>query len=262
MRKQIPVFAVLLSVFSLVVVATALRPEVTAQTVAAVAAAKPGGGSTSYVGPVTSVVFDFDSSGNQLLFRSDDYNGVGQATYTSFKGKGANAGFVNSAIHSDGHWQLDMNEQSGRSLWVTPNQAIDNSQPAAPPAGYYAIQKAYSICRDESDNPVPFPNLVNGSSNCSLAVNFFFADTLYKLIVRPDMLAGTVCPSGGCPPTGLARVTCNAVSNNQCVNWTITPNTDAPFVGVSNLYSYTGPRGTPWVFSGQYYNTFRIDASH
>ena len=36
------------------------------------------------------------------------------------------------------------------------------------------------------------------------------------------------------------------------------PNAAAPLVGVSNLYSFTGPRGTPWVYIGQYYNSFRI----
>jgi hypothetical protein len=132
----------------------------------------------------------------------------------------------------------------------------------APPAGYYAIQKAYSACRDQSGNIVPFPNLVNGSGNCSLAVNFFYGGTLYKLLMRPGSLEGTLCPSGGCPATGLAKVNCNAVSNNQCVSWTITPNSDAPLVGVANLYSYTGPRGTPWVYIGQYFNTFLINASN
>ncbi|HJX93060.1 MAG TPA: hypothetical protein VJ372_21375 [Pyrinomonadaceae bacterium] len=255
-------FARLLSILTLLLIATLLFSGAAVQTASAtVSGAKPGGGSAPYVGPVTSVIFDYDLLGNQLLMRSDDANGVGQATYTTLTGKGANAPAVNSAILSDGKWQLSMNDQSGRSVWITPNQGIDGSQPTAPPAGYYAIQKAYSVCRDQSENPVPFPNLTNGSGNCSLAVNFFFGGILYKLIMRPDELDGTVCPSGGCPATGLAFVTCNAVSSNQCVNWTITPNSTAPIVGVANLYSYTGPRGTPWVFIGQYNNTFRINAA-
>ena len=222
---------------------------------------KASGGKTSYEEPVTTVVFDYDTDGTLLLMRSDDYNGTGQATYTTIKGKGKTL-LVNSTITADGQWLLALSEQSGRTLWITPNQAIDGSQPAAPPADYYIIQKTYSVCRDQSENVVPFPNLVNGSGNCSLAVNFFYGGILYKLLMRPGPLDGTFCPAGGCPATGLAQVTCNAVSNNKCVNWTITPNAAVPLVGVSNLYSYTGPRATPWVFIGQYYNTVRIDASN
>ena len=40
-----------------------------------------GGKPTSEV-PVTSVIFDYDTSATLLLMRSDNYNGVGQATYT------------------------------------------------------------------------------------------------------------------------------------------------------------------------------------
>ena len=194
--------------------------------------------------------------------RSDDYNGSGQATYTTIKASKGQGYLVTSSINADGEWLLTVSDQSGRTLWLTPNQGISNSQPAAPPAGPYVIQKAYSACRDQSGNIVPYENLVNGSGNCSMAVNFFSGGILYKLLMRPGSLEGTTCPSGGCPATGLAKVTCNAVSNNQCVNWTITPNAGAPLVGVSNLYSYTGPRGSEWVFIGQYYNTFRINASY
>ena len=220
------------------------------------AAGKP----PSYQQPVTTTVFDFDTSGAPLLMRSDDYNGISQATYTTIQGSKGAGYLVTSAITSDGRWQLTLSDQSGRSLWITPNQGIDGSQPAAPPAGNYVIQKAYSVCRDQSGNIVPYQNLANGSGNCSMAVNFFYGGILYKLLMRPDSLDATLCPPDGCPATGLAQVSCNAVSNNQCTNWTITPNASAPLVGVSNLYSYTGPRGAEWVFIGQYYNTFRINA--
>jgi|GEM_PF-3156444 len=210
---------------------------------------------------VTTTVYDFDAASTQLLLmRSDNYNGSGLATYTTYKGKGTNAASVTSQITSDGQWYLAMNDQSGRYIWVTPNQAIDSSQPPGPPAGYYAIQKAYSNCRDQNGNIIPYPNLVNGSGNCSMAVNFHYEGILYKLLMRPGALEGTQCPSGGCPATGLAKVACNGVSAGKCVNWTITPNDGAPLVAVANLYSYTGPSGSPWVYIGQYYNTFRINA--
>ena len=211
---------------------------------------------------VTTTVYDFDANGTQLLMASDDYNGTGQAIYTTIKSKPA-GNWVYSVIGEEGRWQLAMGEnQSVRTVWITPDQAIDGSQPEAPPAGFYVIQKAYTICRDQNENAIPFPSLVNGSGDCSLAVNFFYGGILYKLLMRPGSLEGTLCPSGGCPATGTARVTCNSTSGNQCVNWTIAPNADAPFVGVANLYSYTGPRGSEWVYIGQYSNTFRIDVSN
>lgn len=210
---------------------------------------------------VITTVYDFDAAGTQhLSMRSDNYNSTGLATYTTYKGKGANAASVTSQITADGQWYLAMNDQSGRYIWVTPNQAIDSSQPTAPPANYYAIQKAYSNCRDQSGNIIPYSNLVNGSGNCSMAINFYYGGVLYKLLMRPDALDGTLCPTGGCPATGLAKVTCNGVSAGKCVNWSITPNDGAPLVSISNLYSYTGPSGSPWVYVGQYYNTFRINA--
>jgi len=225
------------------------------------AAQKPS--PTSYQENVTTTVFDTDATGGQLLMRSDDYNGVSQATYTSINTGGKRpALLVDSEITQDGKWYLAMSDQSGRRLWITPNQAIDSSQPAAPPAGYHDVQKVYSVCRDQSGNIVPYENLVNGSGNCSLAIDFYYGGILYKLLMRPGSLEGTLCPSVGCPPTGLAKVICNAVSNNTCANWTIAPNVDAPWIGVANLYSYTGPHDAPWVFIGQYYNTFRINASY
>jgi hypothetical protein len=252
MHKQRILLSVSLLGFLALSLVIALEPGTNAQ------AAPP---KTSSIN-VTTIVYDLDETGTPLLMRSDDYNGAGQATYITFKGKGANSPFVYSQITTAGEWSLSMNDLSGRTLWITPNQAIDGSQPVAPPAGFYVIQKTYSVCRDQSGNSVPFPNLINGSGNCSLAVNLIYGDILYKLIMRPGALEGTSCPSGGCPPTGLARVTCNAVTSNKCVNWTITPNAAATLAGVANLYSYTGPRGAEWVFVGQYNNTFRIDVSN
>lgn len=211
---------------------------------------------------VTSTVYDFDAGSVQALMRSDDYNGVDKATYYTIKASRGPGNLVTSSIDQTGQWLLALSNESGRKLWITPNQAIDTQQPAAPPAGYYVIQKAYSNCRDQSGNIVTYPNLVSGSGNCSMAVNFFYGGILYKLLMRPGALEGTSCPAGGCPATGLAKVVCNVVTSNQCVNWTITPNAAAVFYGVSNLYSYTGPKGAAWVFIGQYYNSFRINVSN
>jgi hypothetical protein len=46
-------------------------------------------GKTSYRAAATTVVLDNDPNGTELLIRSDEYNGTGQATYTTVNGKGA-----------------------------------------------------------------------------------------------------------------------------------------------------------------------------
>jgi hypothetical protein len=210
---------------------------------------------------VTSTVYDFDDAGGLVLMRSDDLGASDQAIYKSQSARRGAGFLVSSTINASGEWELALSDQSGRSLFVTPNQAIDSSQPAGPPAAFYAVQKAYSNCRDQAGNTVSYPALVNGSGNCSMAVNFFYNGVLYKLLMRPGALEGTTCPSGGCPATGVAKAICNVVSQSQCTDWTITPNADALLNGVSNLYSYTGPRGAEWVFIGQYFNSFRVHAT-
>src|SRR5262249_49460314 len=141
-------------------------------------------------------------------------------------------------------------------LWLTPDDAINSSQPPGQPPGYYWENvEVYSACRDQNLNIVPFQNILTASNNCSLGVDFNSGGTVYKLIMSPQL------PAPG-PATGLATVTCNSVSGGQCVNWTIVPNMTAPNATVANLYSYTGGRTSPWVFIGQYYNTFRVNVTN
>lgn len=210
---------------------------------------------------VTSTIFNADLNGTALLTQSDNYNGVGQASYTTIKGTRGAGNLVTSEITVDGQWKLALSDQAGRTVYITPNIPVDGLQPSSvSPAGYYVIQKAYSNCRDAAGTIIPYPNLTNGSNNCSMAINFFFNGILYKLLMRPGALEDTTCPTGGCPATGLAKVTCNAVTSGKCTNWTLEPNAAAANVGVVNLYSYTGDSTGPWVFIGQYRNTFRMNA--
>jgi hypothetical protein len=214
---------------------------------------------------VTTIVHDYDSAGNQLLLRSDDYNGSGQATYTAFSSRKSS---LSSFITSTGELELLLNNQSLRTIWVTPNDPV-GSQPAGPPAGYFWNGTTVrSDCFDQNSNVVPLANIVTSSGNCKLGVNFNSGGTLYKLLMSPFPFSGSgdgtpTCPQTGCPPTGLALVTCNSLSNGQCVSWTIVPNTDAPNPNVANLYWYysRGPNST-WVYIGQYHNTFRIDVTN
>jgi hypothetical protein len=211
---------------------------------------------------VTTLVHDSGLDGTQLLMRSDDYNGSGQATYSSNK-----SGLSNSIV--SGEWVLSLLKQSLRTLWITPNDPV-GSQPAGPPAGYYwQSVEVKSVCFDQNANTVPLPNVVSSSGNCKLGVNFKSGGTLYKLLMSPFPLSQPgdsppTCPSTGCPASGVATVTCNKVSNSQCVSWTIVPNANAPNANVANLYWYNAPTPTTatWVFIGQYYNTFRIDVTN
>ncbi len=202
---------------------------------------------------LTTVVHDFSLSGTELLERSDDYNGTDQATY----GNSLNAG-VSSIINSSGIWHLDLyGQKTGvRTLWITPNDVYSSSASSVPGAAYYWKNvETYSGCRDQSGNIVPFQNVVTSSGNCSMGVDFNFNGIVYKLFMGPAL------PGPG-PATGLVTVTCNSVSGSQCVSWTIVPNMSAANATVANLYSYTGGSKSPWVYIGQYYNTFRIDSTN
>ena len=212
------------------------------------ALAKSGGGTTST--NVTSTVFDYDTSGALLLFRSDDHNGGNDATYTSVNN-------IESFIDSSGVWFLNLYRQTtgARTVYVTPNYAV-GSQPAAPPAGYYWKNvEITSKCTDSAGNTVPFPNLVNGSSSCTFGVDFGYNGVTYKLLIGRVLNATD-------PTPGKASVACNAVnSSNQCVAWTITAGNGTSGV-VANLYSYTGRPSAPWVFIGQYYNSVRVNVTN
>jgi hypothetical protein len=236
-----------------------LAPHIPSTTVHAGPAPKP---SPSVAINVTSTIYDTDANGNPYLTRSDDYNGIGQASYSTIKGSRGAGNLVTSQITTDGQWYLALDPKAGRTVYITPNSPIDSLQSgSAPPAGYYVIQKTYSICRDLAGNPIHYSNLTSGGEDCSFAINFQFNGTLYKLLMRPGALDTATCPAGGCPATGVAKTTCNTVTSGKCSNWTIEPNAAAGNVGVVNLYSYTGGVGVPWVFVGQYYNTFRVNAA-
>lgn len=199
---------------------------------------------------VTTVVHDTDSSGNEVLMRSDDA-GSGEATY-------------NGATIISGEW--DLVPSSGRALWITPDEPV-GSEPAAPPPGYYSegLQTS-SRCFDQNGNTVPLANILTSSGNCKLGVNFDYDGTLYKLLMSPFPFSASgdgtpECPTSGCPATGSVMVTCNSASNGQCVGWTITPNAGATNANVANLYKYLGGKNSTWLFIGQYDNTFRIDVT-
>jgi hypothetical protein len=207
---------------------------------------------------VTTIVHDYDATGGLLLVRSDDHNGTGEATYS------ANDTNVGSSIDSTGEWWLRLYGQNTRQpilrqLYVTPNDEYNSAATSVPPAGlYWQNVEVNSVCRDQNLNRVPFENVVTSSGNCSLDLDFGYQGIVYKLLLSP------VLRNPGDPATGLVTVSCNQVNNNQCVSWTLTPNTSAgaPSPTVANLYSFTGGPKQPWVFIGQYYDTFRIDVTN
>jgi hypothetical protein len=157
---------------------------------------------------VTATVYDYDGGGVELLLRSDDYSGTGQATYTSTSSGGSS---LSSHITSSGEFELLLYNQSLRTVWITPNDPV-GSEPTGPSAGHYwKGSDVRSECFDQNGSIVPLANVVTSSGNCKLGVNFNSAGTLYN---------------------------------------------------VANLYSYTGTSKSPWVFIGQYNNTFRAGVAN
>jgi hypothetical protein len=198
----------------------------------------------------TTTIYDCNGScngTNALLMRSDDYNGVGYATYTTVTKGSATAA---SGFDSNG-WDLSLSSASLRTLYLTPNDPV-GTQPAAPPAGNYNESlQAHGICKDTNGNPIAFASLGTGIVyGCQLVVEFQQGGMMYKLAMGPNL------PWGG-PATGVASVVCNKISNNQCVDWTISSAT----AQVANLYYYVGWTAT-WVYVGQYYSSFLIHVTN
>jgi|SRR5579872_386790 len=211
---------------------------------------------------LTTIVHDTDTSGAQLLLRSDDYNGSGQATYSAA---------LDPNLISDlfgGAYFLRMYSQSTRTLYITPNDAINSSQPAGPTPGYYweNVELAAS-CYDQNLNQVLLENILTSSGNCLMILDFNSGGIEYKLAMGPQVpqkyLTQPVAPS-----TGLVTVTCNATSVvsgvTVCMNWTLTPNMSTGASNpptVADLF-YPGSRKQGLVFVGQYHETFRIDMTN
>ncbi len=209
---------------------------------------------------VTVTVYDYDASGALLLERSDDFNGTNQAQYSGTSDPYLTTNVYCGKLRFDLYGQTHTT-QAIRTMYITPNQAIDGSQPAGPPPGYYwqNVELA-SGCYDQSGNQVYIQNILTSSGNCGLILDFNANGTKYKLRMGPGCSGCVGVPA---PTTyGFVAVTCNSVSNNQCVSWTFTPNmapstTNPPTV--ANLYYYAKSGLT---FIGQYYMTFRIDATN
>jgi hypothetical protein len=210
---------------------------------------------------VTVTVYDYGTTGALLLEKSDDFNGANQAQYSVTSDP-----YLTTNI-SCGRLRFNLYGQSGttqaiRTMYITPNQAIDGSQPAGPPPGYYwqNVELA-SGCYDQNGNQVYVENILTSSNNCGIILDFNANGTKYKLQMGPGCsgCVGVPAPT----TTGLLTVTCNSVSNSQCVSWTFAPNmtpssTNPPTV--ANLYYYA--KGGKLTFFGQYYMTFRIDATN
>ena len=215
------------------------------------------GGGTSTTENVTTIVHDLDSTGTPLRLRSDDYNdpGLYEATYSAAQDPN-----LTSDIYA-GAWFLDLYRQSTRTLYITPDDAINSSQPIGPPpALYWQDVEASSRCYDQNLNQVPFQNILTSSGNCLMIVDFYSGGIKYKLAMGPSLLQTLISTPNTAPATGLVNVTCNSTSNGQCVNWTISPNTATGSNNpptVADLFYYA--KGGKLLFIGQYYDTFRID---
>jgi hypothetical protein len=127
----------------LVAIVLAVLPVVT---ILNVANAKSGGSSFN----VTTTVHDTDSGNTPTLMKSDDFNSSGQASYSAK----LNPNIVNDVYN--GTLFLNLYSQSLRTLYITPNDAINNQQPQAPPPGYYSqYVEMYVTCYEQNGNVVP-----------------------------------------------------------------------------------------------------------
>jgi hypothetical protein len=206
--------------------------------------------------PATTVIHDLDTSvpANQRLLRSDDYNGVGEATYTTTCSGTAQCQGVNSYVSLNGHgWQLDLFSQSTRTIWLTLSKPVPGSPPAPAPDGYYwASVEAYGRCWDLNNQEIPIISIPVGTSNnrCTLASDFQFGRTKYKFVMGQPSITGT--------STGWASISCNTGNGGVCTSWTIVPYMGGANATVSNLYEFTN-HGLLYI--GSYYNTYRIDVT-
>lgn len=209
---------------------------------------------------VTVTVHDYDATGTLLLVRSDDYNGSGQAQYSVTSDPYITTNVTCGKFRFNLYSQTKTT-QAFRTLYITPNDAINGSQPPGPAPGYFwqNVELA-SGCYDQNGNVVYLQNVLTSSGNCGMILDFNSGGTKYKLSIGPGCSGCVGVPA---PTTGLVSVTCNAVQNSQCVSWTFAPNmtpssTNPP--SVANLYYYS--KGSqPLTFVGQYYMTFNIGAT-
>lgn len=201
---------------------------------------------------VTTTINDTDANGVQTLMRSDDYNGIGQASYSAT----LNPNVVSNV--SNGVLFFELYRQTLRTMFITPNDPYSPAQnppvPIPPPNDYSQYVEVNVHCYDQNLNLVPLENVVTSSGNCRLGVDFGYAGVKYKLEMGPVLAA----PG---PATGLVNVNCNAVSGTQCISWTITPNPNGGLANVANLY-YWARGGKLTYIGGQYYNTFRINLTN
>ena len=202
---------------------------------------------------VTTIVHDENTAPNDLLTRSDDYNGAPpwQASY-------GDTGGISSHILSGSGWQLYLGSQSSRRIWLTLSQPANGSKVAPVPDGYYYDSvEAYSRCWDSNNQEVAFLAItpLTSQNKCSFGVDFAYNRVKYKLVMQPS-IPGLINTSG----TGWATVSCNTASGTTCNNWTIVPNLNAANATVADLYQYTKSGSLTYI--GSYFNTYRIDVTN
>jgi len=188
---------------------------------------------------VQSTVHDFNGPDTMLL-QSD-----GVETYSN------GAGVVGQIWAGNGDWDLDLSEQSLRTVRLTLS-AVPGSPVSPVPSTLYNA-KVLSRCFDALENITGFLQIGEGQSNshCSLRVTFNAGGVQHFLVMSP------LYNEFG---TGSATVSCDADSdaNTTCERWTIVPG-PGPNATVAALFSLG--RGNKAAFVGNYFTTFRIVVS-
>jgi hypothetical protein len=199
---------------------------------------------------VTSIVHDTDTSGSATLLRSDDFNGTGQASYTT----------VNNVLSQIfGFWYLNLGSQTARSVYLTFSQRVSGASDPLPDMQYYDAE-VESRCFDSAGNIVDFLSVNTSNDSCSLRVQLTYGGTSYIFLMTPDS-ANTPNAS-----TGSATVNCNTLNGTTCTSWTITPYLPCT-VGASKCNAevaalYSVAKSGKETLVGTYYNTYRIDVTN
>jgi len=160
---------------------------------------------------VTSTIASADSSGGPLLLQSD----TGEP-YTAIDNI---ASFVGGGT---GEYELDLSQQTTRKVNLDFNVLTGTPNIWSWSGSYEAT--IFSRCYSDSsgNSLVSLLTLPKGASYnyCSLRINFSYNGGSYSFVMAPP----AELPSSA-PMTSLALVKCNGVaSDNNCSNWTITPN--------------------------------------
>ena len=220
-----------------------------------VAAAPPVGKPTPVPTPsTTSTIFDKTTDDATFLdLRSDDLNPdltLSSGPFGIYGNSSTNSVIDRLEGAQSSDWSLHLEDSATRWISLSLNRLTGSG-----PTGSYTLHgRVISRCFDPTGattNTVGFPTITTSNPNCSMHINFTIGSADYALVMTPYNANN-----------GRAIVSCNLVSDGQCVDWSIVPNLVQdnvinPNPLVANLVSFA-PRNGKQTLVGTYSLTYRI----